>query len=98
MNTQKIIRYKLKSDRVAENEERIKAVFRQIHDKKPAGVRYAVYKLTDGVSFVHMISYETEAAHQNFTKLSAFQEFQAQARDRFEELPLASDAEEIGSY
>ena len=98
MNTQKIIRYKLKSDRVAENEERIKAVFRQIHDKKPAGVRYAVYKLADGVSFVHLISYETESAHQNFISLPAFQEFQAQARDRFEELPLVSGAEEIGSY
>ncbi len=98
MNTQKIIRYKLKSDRVAENEERIKAVFRQIHDKKPAGVRYAVYKLADGVSFVHMITYDPEAAHQPVTNRSAFQEVPAQARDRFEELALASDAEDIGSY
>lgn len=98
MNTRKIIRYKLKSDRVAENEQRIKAVFRQIHDKKPAGVRYAVYKLADGVSFVHMIFYETESAHQDFMRLPAFQEFQAQAKDRFEESPVVSDAEEIGSY
>ena len=98
MNTQKIIRYKLKADRVAENEQRIKAVFRQVHDRKPEGIRYAVYKLTDGVSFVHIIFYETEEAHKAFNNLPAFQDFQAQAKDRFEELPLVSEAEEIGSY
>jgi quinol monooxygenase YgiN len=98
MNTIKIIRYTLKADRAAANEERIKAVFREIHDKKPAGVQYAVYKLADGVSFMHMLSFETESAHENFINLPAFREFQAQARDRFEEPPHFSDAEEIGLY
>jgi hypothetical protein len=98
MNTIKIIRYTLKTDRVAENEQRIKAVFRQLLDKKLAGIEYAVYKLADGVSFMHILSYETASAHQAFINLPAFQEFQAQAGDRFEELPLVSDAEEIGFY
>jgi len=98
MNTKKIIRYKLKADRAAENEQLVKAVFRQIHDQKPEGVRYAVYKLADGVSFVHIVFYETEEAHLAFTSLPAFRDFQAQAKDRFEESPVVSEAEEIGSY
>ena len=98
MNTQKVIRYKLKADRVAENEQRIRAVFRQIHDRKPEGVRYSVYKLEDGVSFIHIIFYETEEDHQAFTNLQAFRDFQAQARDRFEEPPVSIEAEEIGAY
>jgi quinol monooxygenase YgiN len=98
MNIIKIIRYTLKTDRVAENEQRIKAVFRQIRDKKLAGVEYAVYKLADGASFMHILSYETASAHETFINLPAFQEFQAQAKDRFEELPLVSDVEEIGFY
>jgi heme-degrading monooxygenase HmoA len=98
MSTRKVIQYKLKADRVTENEQLIKALFRQIHERKPEGVRYAVYKLADGLGFMHIIFYETEEAHQAFTSLSAFRDFQAQARDRFEESPVVSEAEEIGSY
>lgn len=98
MSTKKIIRYKLRADRVAENEQRIKAVFRQLHDKKPEGVRYTVYKLADGVSFAHIVSYETEAAHQALITLPAFRDFQAQSKDRFEEPPITSEVEEIGAY
>jgi len=98
MNTIKIVRYTLKTDRAAENEQRIKAVFLQMLDKKLPGIEYAVYKLADGVSFVHILSYERESAHQALINLPAFQEFQAQAKDRFEESPLVSGAEEIGFY
>ena len=99
MNSKKtIIRYKLKADRVAENENFIKAVFRQLHDTQPEGVSYAVYKLADGVSFVHIVFYETETQHKTFTSLQAFRDFQAQPKDRFEESPVVSEAEEIGSY
>jgi heme-degrading monooxygenase HmoA len=94
----RVIRYKLKADRVAENEQLIKKVFLQIHDKKLQGVRYAVYKLADGVSFMHIIFYETNEAHKAFTDLPAFKDFQAQARDRFEEAPITDEAEEIGRY
>jgi quinol monooxygenase YgiN len=96
--TVRVIRYKLKADRVAENERLIRDVFTQLHEKKLVGVKYAVYKLADGVSFVHIISYTTEEAHKAFTSLPAFQAFQAQAKDRFEEAPVTSESEEIGSY
>jgi quinol monooxygenase YgiN len=100
MNTQKfMVRYKLKADRVAENEQRIKAVFRQLHEQhQPEGLRYTVYKLADGVSFVHIIAYEAEAAHEEFVSMPAFRDFVGQAKDRFEEPPITSEVEEIGDY
>lgn len=96
--TVRIIRYKLKADRVAGNERLINAVFGQLREKKLAGVKYTVYKLADGVSFVHIISYSTEEAHKAFTNMPAFQAFQAQAKDRFEEAPVTIESEEIGAY
>jgi hypothetical protein len=99
MNRKKVIvRYKLKADRTAENEQFVRAVFRQLHDRQPEAIGYAVYKLADGVSFVHILFYETEAAHKVFDSLPAFRDFLGQAKDRFEELPLVSEVEEIGSY
>jgi len=99
MNTQKVVvRYKLKADRVKENEHYIKAVYQQLHERQPEGICYATYKLADGVSFVHILMYTTETAHKTFASLPAFRNFQAQPKDRFEELPLVSEAEEIGSY
>lgn len=99
MNTRKtVVRYKLKANRVTENERLIKAVFRQLQDTKPVGIGYTVYKLADGLSFVHILLYETEAAHKAFTGMPAFLDFQRQDKDRFEELPLAGEAEEIGTY
>ena len=99
MNTKKVVvRYKLKADRVEENELFVKAVYRQLYERQPEGIHYATYKLSDGVSFVHILKYTTEAAHETFTSLPAFRNFQAQARDRFEESPLVSSAEEIGAY
>jgi hypothetical protein len=99
MNTQNVVvRYKLKADRVQENEHFVKAVYQQLYEGQPGGIHYATYKLADGLSFVHILTYATEAARERFASLPAFRNFLAQAKDRFEDLPLVSDAEEIGSY
>jgi quinol monooxygenase YgiN len=93
-----LVRYKLYPDKVAENETLVRAVYRQLEEQHIAGVRYATYKLPDGVSFVHIASQETEAAYQAFTSLPAFREFQAGIKDRCEELPVVNAVEEIGFY
>ena len=99
METKKIlVRYKLKADAVIENEKFIKAVFRQLHERLPEGIRYTVYKLADGVSFVHIARFETETARKAFSTMPAFLDFQSQSKDRFEEFPLSGEVEEIGAY
>jgi hypothetical protein len=93
-----LIRYKVKADRAAENERYIAAVFEQLKQEQPSGMRYASFKLDDGVSFVHMVSVETADGSNPLTELVAFKDFAAQVKDRCEELPVVMDLNEIGSY
>jgi len=93
-----MVRYKIKADRVAENERYVTSVFEQLNREKPAGLRYATFKLDDGVSFVHIVSHEAADDSSVLTGLSAFNAFTASIRDRCEEPPVATDLQEIGSY
>ena len=54
-----MVRYKVKADRVAENETLIRAVFKQLAHKTPVGLRCAAFKLPDGQSFAHVVFIET---------------------------------------
>jgi hypothetical protein len=93
-----MVRYKVKADRVAENERYVASVFEQLNREKPTGLRYATFKLDDGVSFVHIVSHEAADDSNVLTALSAFNAFTSTIRDRCEEPPVASDMQEIGSY
>src|SRR5258708_37223958 len=51
-----MVRYKVKADRVAENERYVRQVFEQLERDRPAGLRYASFKLEDGGRLMHMVS------------------------------------------
>ena len=93
-----LVRYKVKPDRAEENENYIRKVFKELQHKAPVGLRYASFKLDDGLSFVHIASIETDDGNNPLSKSEAFQAFQAEIRDRCEEPPVAVDLNEIGSY
>jgi hypothetical protein len=40
-----MVRYKVKPDRVAENEELVRAVYAELERTKPAELRYATFRL-----------------------------------------------------
>ena len=93
-----MVRYKVKADRVAENERYITSVFEQLKREKPPGLRYATFKLDDGVSFMHIVSLETADGSNPLGELAAFKAFTAEIRDRCDEPPVAVDLQEVGSY
>ena len=93
-----MVRYKVKAERAAENENYITQVFAALAKATPAGLRYASFKLADGVSFVHIASLERPDASNPLTELPAFQTFIAEIRDRCEEPPVTTDLIEVGSY
>ena len=93
-----LVRYKVKSDKGEENEMYIRKVFEELQQKAPAGLRYASFKLDDGLSFVHIASIETDDGNNPLSQIEAFQAFQAEIRDRCEEPPVAVDLNDIGSY
>jgi hypothetical protein len=52
--TRVMVRYTVKPDRVAENEQLVRDVYAELARTQPDGLRYATFKLPDGVSFVHL--------------------------------------------
>lgn len=93
-----MVRYKVKANRAEENESFIKKVFDQLERERPAGIRYATFKLEDGVSFVHVASIQSTDGGNPLTELSAFKEFTADIKDRCEEPPVSVKLNEVGSY
>ena len=47
-----MVRYKVKPEKVAENEQLVRNVYTELKSKTPQNLRYATFKLKDGVSFV----------------------------------------------
>jgi hypothetical protein len=93
---QVMVRYKVKPDRVAENEELVRAVYDELHRSEPAGLRYATFRLEDGVSFVHLAS--TEGGRSPLPELDAFRRFTADIADRCDEPPVFTELREVGSF
>ena len=93
-----MVRYKVKPERVAENEELVKAVYEELARVKPAGLRYATFRLDDGVSFAHVASIETEDGKSPLAGIAAFAHFTENVRERCDEPPVTTELDEIGSY
>ena len=55
-----VVRYRVRPDRVEENERLVRAVYEELAAVQPEGLRYATVKLDDGVTFVHVAVHETE--------------------------------------
>jgi hypothetical protein len=93
-----LVRYTVKPECVAENERLAAAVYDALRAARPAGLRYATFRLDDGVSFVHLVSHEAGEAGNALTSLPAFQAFAAGVKERCVEPPRRSELTEIGSY
>ena len=90
-----MVRYRVRPERVAENEELVRAVYEELAATRPEGLSYATFKLPDGVTFVHVARHDQD---NPLPKTRAFQRFQEAIRDRCDEPPVATELEEIGSY
>jgi hypothetical protein len=93
---QVMVRYRVKPDRAEENEALVGAVYEELHETEPTGLRYATFQLDDGVSFVHIAS--TDDDHNPLSEVKAFGEFQKGIGERCEEAPVVTELREIGSF
>jgi len=93
-----LVRYKIKAERVAENEGLVRAVYSALHEIGDPDVHYATFKLNDGRTFVHIASFPSKEKEAVLTGLDAFKEFQKGLKDRCEELPDGQPLTEVGSY
>jgi hypothetical protein len=92
-----MVKYTVKPDRASENEQYIRTVFEALEREKPAGLRYASFKLPDGVSFVH-IAMHNGMGDSPLTSLPEFKAFTAGIKDRCDVFPETTVLGEIGSY
>lgn len=93
-----MVSYTLKADRVAENERAAEAVYAALREAQPPGLRYATFRLGDGVSFIHIVSHEEAGGSNALTELPAFKAFAAGIKERCLEPPQRTELTEIGSY
>jgi hypothetical protein len=95
---QVVVRYKVKPERVEENERLVERVYAELAERDPGGLRYATLRLADGVSFVHVASIDTPDGKNPLMDIGAFAEFTRDIADRCDEPPVALDASVVGSY
>src|SRR6185312_15188777 len=69
---QVMVRYRVRPERVAENEALVEAVYAELAAAQPAGLRYATFRLPDGVTFVHVAEHD---ADNPLPKVAAFRRF-----------------------
>ena len=91
----RLIRYKAKPDHADENQRLIEAVFGELRETRPDGVRYLVLRMADD-SFVHFV--ELEGSVNPMQTLESFRKFSGTAGERAQEPPVASEAQVIGDY
>lgn len=91
-----MVSYKVKPSRVEEHEGLIRAVFAELAETAPDGLRYAAFKKPDGVSFVHVAFVDAET--NPLDAIKAFKAFTARIGERCDEPPVAVDLVEVGAF
>src|SRR3981081_505288 len=95
---QVMVRYRVKPELAQETERLVRAVYDELEHSAPAGLRYATFKLEDGVSFVHLASIETDDGHNPLREVDACTRFRANAGERQAEPAVTTELREIGLY
>ena len=93
-----MVRYTVKPERAAENEQLVRAVYDELAGAAPDGFRYATFVLDDGVSFVHIASITTDEGQNPLREVKAFAEFQNDVAARCEQAPCVTGFREVGSF
>jgi hypothetical protein len=91
-----VVRYTTRAGSADENERLIKAVFAQLAEQLPEGLRYVAIRLDDGVSFIHVAVLEND--HNPLGTLPAFGEFASTIKERCTDGPTPVNGAVIGSY
>lgn len=93
-----VVRYQAKPERADENEKLIRAVFDDLEERAPTGFTYKVFRLDDGVSFIHVVIEHDVADPDSLQDVPAFQAFVAGIADRCDVPPVAKGATVVGGY
>ena len=94
-----VVRYRTKPDRADENQALIEKVFAELDAAAPPGLRYASFRLDDGVSFVHVAEVDTDDGTNPLTADRGVRRVPARDRRSLRRRSASpSDATLVGSY
>lgn len=93
-----IVQYRTTAEHADANQALVEAVFAELAATRPDGLRYATFRLDDGVTFVHVASIETADGSNPLEAVDAFRSFGREIAQRCEDGPAASGAKLVGSY
>src|ERR1700730_9241074 len=93
-----VVRYQAKPDRADDNQRLIEAVFAELDERKPDGFTYKVFRLEDGVSFIHVVIEHDVVDPDSLQSVPAFQAFVAGIADRCDVPPVATGVTTVGGY
>ncbi|HEY3729129.1 MAG TPA: hypothetical protein VGL51_18275 [Solirubrobacteraceae bacterium] len=91
-----MVTYTVKPGREEENAALVRAVFDELAQIRPAGLRYAVFYLPDSRQFIHL--YTDEGSPTGVQELASFKAFVSGAQDRHEQPAAVTQPELIGDY
>jgi hypothetical protein len=93
-----IVRYQAKVEDGDENQRLVETVFTNLDELEPAGFSYNVFRLDDGVSFVHVAIEHDVDRPGSLQDVPEFQMFLRDIADRCDVPPAASGATVVGRY
>ena len=93
-----MVSYRVKPECADDNARYAAAVYDALKVARPAGLRYATFRLEDGVSFVHIVSHDEADGSNALTALPAFKAFSAGVRERCETPPVRVELTLVGAY
>src|SRR5258708_2037930 len=93
-----VIRYKTKPESADENQRLVEDVYPELSPRAPTGMRYATFRLADGVTFIHIFMTDSDDTPNTMGDIAAFAEFQRELGQRCVEQPVAQAATIVGSY
>jgi hypothetical protein len=94
-----VVRYQVKPERVAENQQLIEAVFAELESREAKGFTYKVFRLEDGVSFVHVVvEHDGVDDPDSLQDGPAFQVFTKDIAERCDVPPVAMGATVVGGW
>jgi quinol monooxygenase YgiN len=92
---QVMIRCKVRPDEAEASLESFREVYEEMRSVQPKALRYATFQLEDKVTFVSFAEMEGPEVLQ---QLEAFQRLRATPAEQFDEPPVLTMLDEVGSY
>ena len=91
-----LVTYTVKPGREVENTALVRAVFEELAQTRPDGLRYAVFYLPDSRQFIHL--YTDDGSTTGVQGLASVQAFIAGAKEIHEQPATFTQPELIGDY